>query len=90
MKRRINLTGVPIDKKESIKWLENLEESRKLASSNPLRAVHISDRENDIYEYFCGCSELESYFLIRACVNRLANEATISEEMATQEKPYAR
>jgi hypothetical protein len=88
MKRHMHLTRIPIDKKESIKWLENLEESHKLVSSNSLRAVHIGDRENDIYEYFCRCSELGSYFLIRACVNRLANEATISEE-ATQEKCYA-
>lgn len=50
--------------------------------------MHIGDRENDIYEFFCQCEDFGAHFLIRSCVNRLANEATISEEVGRQEDAY--
>src|ERR1700677_1813949 len=52
LKRRINPTRVPIEKKESIRWLENLRQSTELLAA-PGRCVHIGDRESDIYELFC-------------------------------------
>ena len=44
LKRRINPTRVPIEKKESIRWLENLRQSTELLA-DPGRCVHIGDRE---------------------------------------------
>lgn len=52
LKRRINPTRVPIEKKESIRWLENLRQSTELLA-DPGRCVHIGDRESDIYELYC-------------------------------------
>lgn len=89
LKRRVNMTRLPIEKKESIKWLQNMESSISLAGSNPSKMIHIGDRENDIYEYYCKCQELDSYFIVRACVNRLANESTLVEEVGSQ-KVYAK
>lgn len=53
LKRRINPTRVPIEKKESIRWLENMRQSTALLD-DPDRCVHIGDRESDIYELFCS------------------------------------
>ena len=86
MKRKINPTRVPISGKESIKWLENLNHSSKKIGSEPGKIIHIGDRENDIYEYLCNCHELGSYFLVRSCVNRLADETTIAEEVGREEQ----
>ena len=75
LKRRINPTRVPIEKKESIRWLENLRQSTELLG-DPKRCVHIGDRESDIYELFCLAQELSTHFLVRTCVDRLAGEGT--------------
>lgn len=85
LKRKINPTRIPIEEKESIKWIENLQASTGGISSDPSKLVHVGDRENDIFEYFCECEQLGCYFLIRSSVNRLADETTIAEELAMHE-----
>jgi hypothetical protein len=64
LKKKINPTRVPIEKKESIRWLDNLSQSAELLGS-PERCVHIGDRESDIYELFCLAQELGTHFLVR-------------------------
>jgi hypothetical protein len=83
LKRHINPTRVPIEKKESIRWLENLRQSMALLAQ-PDRCIHVGDRESDIYELFCLAHEIGSHFLIRTCVDRLAADGkhTIATEMA--------
>lgn len=43
---------VPIETKESYRWLENLRQSMALLAA-PERCVHVADRESDIFELFC-------------------------------------
>jgi hypothetical protein len=71
LKRKINPTRVPIDRKESIRWLDNLRRSTELIGK-PECCVHIGDRESDIYELFCLAQDLGTNFLVRSCVDRLA------------------
>jgi hypothetical protein len=82
LKKKINPTRVPIEKKESIRWLENLKQSTELLE-DPGRCVHIGDRESDIYELFCAAQQIGTHFLVRTCVDRLAGDGdhTIAEEM---------
>ena len=82
LKRHINPTRVPIEKKESIRWLENLRQSTELLD-DPGRCVHIGDRESDIFELFCLAQQLGTHFLVRTCVDRLAGdgEHTVRDEM---------
>jgi Transposase DNA-binding/Transposase DDE domain len=84
LKKKINPTRVPIEKKESIRWLENLKQATTLLNE-PERCVHIGDRGSDIYELFCVAQEAETHFLVRTCVDRLAEDGTraISQEMGT-------
>ena len=83
LKKKVNPTRVPIEEKESIRWLENLEHSTALLG-DPGRCVHIGDRESDIYELFCAAQEVGTHFLVRTCVDRLAGDGdrTIADEMA--------
>ena len=82
LKKKINPTRIPIEKKESIRWLENLKQSTELLE-DPGRCVHIGDRESDIYELFCAAQQIGTHFLVRTCVDRLAGDGkhTIAEEM---------
>ena len=82
LKRKINSTRVPIEKKESVRWLDNLRQATELAAE-PGTCVHIGDRESDIYELFCTAREIGTHFLVRTCVDRLAGDGdhTIADEM---------
>lgn len=71
LKRHINPTRVPIETKESYRWLENLRQSIELLGA-PERYVHVADRESDIYELFCLAQDLNTRFLVRVQTNRLA------------------
>jgi hypothetical protein len=82
LKKKVNPTRIPIEKKESIRWLENLKQSTELLD-DPGRCVHVGDRESDIYELFCAAQEVGTHFLVRTCVDRLAGDGdhTIADEM---------
>lgn len=82
LKRRINPTRVPIEQKESYRWLENVKQSTGLLPW-PERLVHIGDRESDIYELFSIAHCAGAHFLLRTCVDRLAGEGdhTLAYEM---------
>ena len=75
LKRHINPTRVPIDGKESVRWLDGMRRTSELFG-DPSRCVHIGDRENDIYEFFCLARELGTHFLVRTCVDRLAGDGS--------------
>jgi hypothetical protein len=77
LRGKICPTRVPVETKESIRWLENLHQSTALLG-DPKRCVHIGDRESDIYELFCAAEEEGTYFLVRTCVDRLAEDGTVT------------
>ena len=82
LKRKINPTRVPIEKKESVRWLDNFRQSIALLG-RPARFIHVGDRESDIFELYCLTRDLGSHFLVRACVDRLAGDGghTVVDEM---------
>ncbi len=83
LKKKINPTRVPIEQKESVRWIENLRHVTVLLNE-PERCVHIGDRESDIYELFCEAQRIGTHFLVRTCVDRLAGDGThtIADEMS--------
>jgi hypothetical protein len=83
LKNKVNPTRVPIEGKESFRWLQNMQQSSDLIAQ-PERCVHIGDRESDIYELFAQAVDLKTGFLVRTCSDRLVGDGdhTISDEMA--------
>jgi hypothetical protein len=83
LKAKVNPTRMPIEEKESYRWIENVQQSLDLLGE-PDRCVHVADREGDIFELFCAAQKSGTSFLIRTCVDRLAEEGdtTIAEQMA--------
>lgn len=82
LKKKINPTRIPNEKKENVRRSETLKHSTQLLD-HPRRCIHIGDRESDIYELFCAAQEIGTHFLIRTSVDRLAGDGdhTISDEM---------
>lgn len=81
----VNATRIPIEEKESIRWLQNVQQATaNLGDAS--RCVHIGDRESDIYELFCECESLQTRFLFRTCVDRRAEngDRTVYEVMEEQ------
>jgi hypothetical protein len=80
--RRVNRTRVPIEQKESYRWVENLRQSTALLGA-PTRCVHIGDRESDIYELYCEAQKIGTHFLVRVQTDRLAESRNrkVSGEM---------
>jgi hypothetical protein len=84
LRGKVNMTRLPIEKKESYRWVENMRQSSQLLSE-PERCVHIGDRESDIFELFCAAAQKNTRFLIRTCVDRAAgNGTTILRKMSCQ------
>ena len=83
LKRAVNPTRVPIEIKESIRWLDNLPQPVDLLGQ-PGRLVHVADREGDIYELFRLARDLGTHFVIRTRNDRLAGDGThtVASEMA--------
>jgi Transposase DNA-binding/Transposase DDE domain len=84
-KKHVNPTRVPIEQKESYRWLENLTQSTRRLG-DPCRCVHIGDRESDIFELFCAAHDAQTQFVFRSSVERLAGRGrtTITKIMARQ------
>ncbi len=88
-KHSVNTTRIPIEEKESVRWLENLKQSTRLV--NPNRCVHIGDRESDIYELFALAADERTHFLVRTCVDRVAGmgNTTIAKDAAGADPGHA-
>lgn len=59
-----NRKKLPIEEKESYKWLETLKNTEGSYPEGTL-VVHVSDREGDVYEYFCEAGRLGANYLTR-------------------------
>lgn len=64
---------VPIEEKESYKWIESSLNSKK-ALKQAKEVIIIQDREGDIYEQFCLVPDKQTHLLIRAKSNRVLQE----------------
>lgn len=71
--KRKRRKALPIEEKESFRWLEGLRSAREVAEKLPqVQCICIGDSESDIYHLFAeprGPSEV--HWLIRACQERL-------------------
>ncbi len=84
-KHSINTTRIPIEQKESIRWLENARQATAMLG-DASRIVHVGDRESDIYELFCECETLGTKFIFRTCNDRRVKDdgRTVYEVMEEQ------
>lgn len=73
VKRRHKDKLIPIEEKESYKWIESSQNTKKVLE-NASEIIIIQDREGDIYEQFCIVPDAKTHLLIRAKSNRVLPE----------------
>ena len=71
---------MPIEEKESYKWLETLESASAFLPEGT-KAVHICDREGDIFELFCKADRDGALYLCRSTHNRKIEEENGSNKL---------
>jgi Transposase DNA-binding/Transposase Tn5 dimerisation domain len=86
--KRKTRKAVPIDQKESQRWIDGLRQAREIAQELPeTRCICVADSEADIYEWFVeprGAVPVD--WLIRACQDR-ALEAEAGPERDSEASP---
>lgn len=78
-KKDLNST-LPIEQKESNRWLDALKKTKLSLDQPDLKIVTIADREADIYDLFRLAEELDSHFVIRLNHNRKVNKTAIHSD----------
>jgi DDE family transposase len=79
---------LPIEKKESYKWLASAERSQRCLSNGGARLVtHIGDRESDLYEEFATVPDQQNHVLVRACQDRRLLDKSQSLYTYLREQP---
>jgi hypothetical protein len=73
LKRKVNPTIIPIEEKESFRWLENTRQSTRLLAWSE-RCVHIGDRESDIFELFSVAKDLGTKLIVRTFAKRMTKD----------------
>jgi hypothetical protein len=76
-----NATRIPIEEKESYRWLDGVSKSNKVINT-PGNLVHIGDRESDIFEFFTRTIQEKSHFLVRVKVDRRSDKDTIFKNIS--------
>lgn len=83
--RKSRTRRLPIEDKESFRWLEGVDACEDYRKKSSSKIVHVCDREADIYELFQKCQSVGDSFLIRAKSDRriLVNgkQTTIKEAL---------
>jgi hypothetical protein len=80
LKKRTYNTALPIQDKESIRWLESLKKSNDTLGLTDIQLVTVCDREADMYDFFEFSEQIESPVLVRARQDRRVNKITPHSE----------
>lgn len=73
---------LPIEKKESYKWIESSLKSKEVLSEAKMLII-VQDREGDIYEQFACIPDQKTHLLIRSNADRvLADKVKLSDKLA--------
>lgn len=73
----------PIEQKESFRWLDSIEQSKKVLTDCEM-ITSISDREGDIYEVFSAAPDEKTHLLIRSRDNRNIAEGKLFDYLSSQ------
>lgn len=71
---------LPIEQKESARWIRSLIGTQKMFSGHSARVVTVGDRESDIFEFVMESNKIQGHFLIRAAWDRPVRAARSKED----------
>jgi len=61
---------LPIEEKESFRWLHALTQTHELAASADRRVITVCDREGDMYEFINHAHQLGALYVVRSSTDR--------------------
>jgi len=79
-KRTGHNNNVPIEDKESIRWLNSLKKTQDATRDSKKQIVTVCDREGDFYEFLECAHRLNADVLVRARGDRVINKSTTYSE----------
>ena len=82
IKKRSHNIALPIEEKESIRWLDSMRVSAEIFKGYGTKVVTVADRESDIYDLFLLADKLDTNYLIRASHNRKINKSAIHSDIS--------
>lgn len=84
LKKRSHNIALPIEEKESIRWLDSMRATTALLGekNDNRKVVTVADREADIYDLFLLAEELDTHYLIRASHNRKINKTAVHSDIS--------
>lgn len=77
LKKKSHGIALPVEEKESVRWLDSMRATDQLFSNSNVKVVTIADREADIYDLYQLADELDTNYLIRVSHNRKINKTAI-------------
>lgn len=79
---------LPIEAKESYKWLRSAADSRTpLMAGDAVCVTHVGDRESDIYEELVRVPDAHTHLLVRACRDRRLHDRAMMLYEALAQQP---
>lgn len=82
IKKKSHNIALPIEEKESIRWLESMRASAAHFEGQDKKVVTVADREADIYDLFLLAKQLGTHYLIRASHDRKVNKSAVHSEIS--------
>jgi Transposase DNA-binding/Transposase Tn5 dimerisation domain len=84
-----DLTALPIEEKESYRWVETLRETSKISVTRANNMIiTVADRESDVYEFLLEAQQLNAKYVIRSSHDRCVQSTVgrwLHEELAAFE-----
>jgi len=87
-KHERNYQKLPIEEKESYRWIENAKKARECIDKEVALTI-IGDRESDIYDEFIQVADKNTHLLIRSRTNRNVESSSGKLYTELQQQPLA-
>jgi len=81
IKKRTHNNALPIEEKDSFRWIESLRNTATLLKPHSCDFVTICDREADMYDFFLCAKEIGTKILVRGNYNRKVNKKSLYSEV---------
>jgi hypothetical protein len=77
---------LPIEQKQSYRWLDHFLATNKMLDGLDVKAIHVADRECDIFEFIQVVQANDGQYVIRSSSDRRTQEGDLAKDTSTIQK----
>ncbi len=85
IKKRTHNITIPIEEKDSYRWVESLQQTHAIFQNQTVKPITICDRESDIFDFFHLAKDLDAKILVRANHDRKINKSSPYSEITGEQ-----